>query len=89
MLMAALIGRLLDVKGTFLLGKLGKREKIHMKVPEGFTKYYPPNTLLLLMDTLYELKQTTMAFMTVLLTVIRAFGFERSGADPCLYLKWN
>ena len=60
-----------------------------MKVPGGFSKYYLPNTLLLLMPTLYELKQTTMAFMTVLLTAMRAFGFERSGADPCLYLKWS
>ena len=41
------------------------------------------------MATLYGLKQAAMAFWVVLLTVMRKLGFEKSGADPCLYFKWN
>ena len=89
MLMAGMIGKILDVKGSFLRGKFKNGEKVHMKVPEGFKKYYPPNTLLLLLAKLYGIKQAAMVFWKVLLVAMCEFKFERSGADPCLYFKWN
>ena len=90
MLMALWIGELLDVKGAFLHGDFGPREApILMKIPQGFEKFYPKGWLLLLLKTIYGLKQATFAFWKALLKAFKAMNFERSKADPCLYFAWT
>ena len=57
------IGKLIDVKGAFLHGEFGpKEEPILMKVPQGMEKYYPKNWLILLLKTIYGLKQAARDF---------------------------
>jgi hypothetical protein len=62
MIMAGWVGEILDVQGAFLHlhlhGELDKGEEIHMEVPQGFEKHYDPMYyVLLLMKTMYGLKQ--------------------------------
>ena len=62
MLMAGWTENVINVKGTFLHGLFKDDEKIHMKVPEGWEHLYPENAVLLLLKTVYGLKQAAMAF---------------------------
>ena len=55
MLMAGWVAHIVDVKGAFLHGKSEEGEKVYMKVPEGWEGFYPPNTILLLVPTIYGL----------------------------------
>jgi hypothetical protein len=90
MLMALWIGELLDVKGAFLHGVFEPTEKpIYMKVPMGFEEFYPPGWYLLLLKTIYGLKQAAYAFWKALLKAFGAMEFTRSKADPCLYFAWT
>ena len=90
MIMAFWIGLLLDVKGAFLHGNFGPKEApIVLKIPQGFEKHYPKGWLLLLLKTIYGLKQAAFAFWKALLKAFKAMKFERSKADPCLYYSWT
>jgi hypothetical protein len=90
MLMAGWVGELLDVKGAFLHGDFEDEEDVYMKVPQGFESYYDPRIyVLLLLQTLYGLKQAARAFWNKLLMAFRSMGFNRSKADPCLYFDWT
>ena len=60
-----------------------------MEVPEGFEKFYPVGCLLLLLQTIYGLKQAAFAFWVQLLKALRKMKFDRLKADPCLYFKWT
>jgi len=53
---------LIDVKGAFLCGNFNGEKPIYMKVPEGFERYYPDSMCLLLLQTIYGLKQAARAF---------------------------
>ena len=89
MLMAGWVSNISDVKGAFLLGNLEENERIYMEVPEGFESYYKKGSLLLLVKTLYGLKQAAIAFWKILLAAMKKMGFSRSSADPCLYYTWT
>jgi hypothetical protein len=89
MLLAGWVSHVVDVKGAFLHGKFEKGEKVYMKVPEGWEGFYPTNTVLLLLRTIYGLKQAAMAFWKELLKAMRGMGLKRSTADPCLYYNWT
>jgi hypothetical protein len=90
MLMAGWVGELLDIKGAFLHGDFEDGKNVYMEVPEGFGKYYDPMYyVLLLLQTIYGLKQSAMAFWRKLLAAFRDMKFNRSKADPCLYFAWN
>jgi hypothetical protein len=78
-----------DVKGAFLNGLFSGGEKLYMEVPQGFEKYYPGDVLLLLLKTIYGLKQAAFEYWKALLKAIRAIGLTRSKADPCVYFKWT
>jgi Reverse transcriptase (RNA-dependent DNA polymerase) len=80
---------MLDVNGAFLLGNIKKGKELYMKIPQGFEKFYAKDDVWLLLKTCYGIKQAAKAFWLVLLCTIKAIGFKRSGADPCLYCKWN
>jgi hypothetical protein len=60
-----------------------------MEVPEGFRRYYPVGWVLLLLKTIYGLKQAAVAFWKQLIKAFASMEFIRSKADPCLYFTWN
>ena len=88
MIMARFCAELVDVRGAFLLGEFGNEEHIYMEVPEGFERFYPIGVVLLLLKTIYGLKQAAYAFWRKLLEAFWAMGYKRSAGDPCLYFKW-
>jgi Reverse transcriptase (RNA-dependent DNA polymerase) len=83
------IGFIMNLNGAFLLGNIEKGKELHMKIPQGFEKFCAKNDVWLLLKTLYGTKQVAKAFWLLLLCTIKAIGFKHSGADPCLYYKWN
>ena len=88
MLMASWCTQLLDVNGAFLHGDFTDGEKVHMKVPQGFQRWYDPRLyVLLLLQTLYGCKQSAMAFWCKILQCFDDVGFKWSKADPCLYFN--
>jgi hypothetical protein len=63
---------------------------VYMKIPEGFNKYYDPlYYILLLLQTIYGLKQSVMVFWQKLLQAFRSMNFMHNKADPCLYYSWT
>ena len=89
MVLGRLYGELNDVKGAFLNGEFSNGEKLYMRVPQGFEKFYPPGVVLLLLKTIYGLKQAAYEYWRMLLKAIKAVGLERCKADPCVYFKWK
>ena len=78
---------MLDVKGAFLHGDFTDGEKVHMKVPQGFERWYDPRLyVLLLLQTLYGCKQSAMAFWRKILQCFDDMGFktEQSGSVSVL-----
>jgi hypothetical protein len=71
MLMASWSAEVLDVKGAFLNGLFEDGEVIYMKVPEGFESHYSNKVVLLLLCTLYGLKQSVYAFWKQLLMAFK------------------
>ena len=53
-----------------------------MAIPQGFAEFYPPGWFLLLLKTIYGLKQAAYAFWKALLKAFGAMNFNRSKADP-------
>jgi len=60
-----------------------------MKVPEGFERYYPNHMCLLLMQTIYGLKQAARAFRRELNKALLDMLYKQSPADPCLHYCWT
>ena len=84
-LLAGWVSHIVDVNGAFLHGIFKKEDKAHMKVPESSKYVHPPNTVLLLLCTIYGLKQAAMVFWKELPKALRGMGLKRSTPDPCLY----
>ena len=78
-----------DVNGAFLNGLFSHGEKPYMYVPKGFERYYPSGMVLLLLKTIYGLKQSAFEYWRTLLNAIRAMRLTRNKADPCVYFKWG
>ena len=72
MMMAIWYAEVLDVKGAFLIGLFEDGEKIYMRVPEGLEKHYAANMVLLLLKTIYGLKQAALAFWKQLLMAFKS-----------------
>ncbi len=87
--MAGWYGELLDVKGAFLHGEFEEGEQLFMEIPEGFQMYYPMGMVLLLLKTIYGLKQAAVAFWKQLIMAFASMNYVRSKADPCLYFSWT
>ena len=60
-----------------------------MEVPQGMRKWYGANIVILLLKTIYGLKQGAYAFWMKLLKAFRRMNFKRSKADPCLSYRWT
>ena len=50
---------------------------------------FPIGTVLLLLKTVYGLKQAANAFYRLLVASMEELGYVKSSADPCLYFKWD
>ena len=88
--MAGWVGEVLDIQGAFLHGLFEDNEEHYIEVPEGFEKYYDPiEYLLLLLRTIYGLKNAAIAFWKELVKCFKSMNYEKSPADPCLYFKWT
>jgi hypothetical protein len=72
MVMAAWTAHIMDVHGAFLKGKLNAGEVIFMTVPQGFEKYYPEDAILLMLRTIYGLKQAAIALWR---ETLKAFNY--------------
>ena len=88
-IMGSMWAELNDVKGAFLNGYFSQGEKLYMYVPQGFEKFYPQNVVLLLLKTIYGLKQAAFEYWRALLKAIKTIGLKRSKADPCVYFQWT
>ena len=62
MVMANMIAHIVDVKEALMHGEFEDEDKVHMAVPHGFEKYFPPECVILLIKCLYGLKQAARAF---------------------------
>ena len=88
MLMGSMCAHLDDVNGLFL-GEFKPEERISMKIPCGFKKYFPLGVLLFLKHTLYGLKNGAKPFWKLLLGIMNELGYTWNRVDPCLYYKWD
>jgi hypothetical protein len=73
----------MDVKGAYLNGKL--KETIYMKQPDGFGD--GSGRVCHLLRSLYGLKQSGHEWNEQFDTKMRARGYKRSRADPCVYTR--
>jgi hypothetical protein len=56
-----------------------------MEFLTGFEEFYGAYVLLLLLQTIYGLKQAAMAFWRELVKALTDMNFKRSAAVPCLF----
>ena len=89
MLMAGWTAEVVDVRGAFLHGQFADGERVYMEVPKRWRGHYAANSVLLLLRTIYGLKQAAMAFWRELLKVMKIIGIESSKVDPCMYFSWT
>jgi transposase InsO family protein len=73
----------MDVKGAYLNGKL--KETIYMRQPDGFED--GTGRVCHLLRTLYGLKQSGREWNAEFDSKMRARGYKRSRADPCIYTR--
>ena len=88
-IMAGMYAELLDVHGAFLLGDFDPKHKMYMELPKGFEKWYPSNCVLLLLKTIYGVKQAAKQFWKLLVSAFDNIDCIRNKADPCLHYKWT
>ena len=62
---------------------------VYMAVPEGFEKHYNNQVVLLLLKTIYGLKNAAKEFWKELLNAFGATKCKISDADPCMYYNWD
>ena len=65
-----------DVKGAFLNVDFSRGERLYMGVPEGFHRYYGSNVVLLLLKTIYGLKQVAIEYWRALLKALNMIGMK-------------
>ena len=70
-------GEVLDIQGAFLHGLFEDNEELYMEIPEGFEHYYDSvEYLLLLLRTIYGLKNAAMAFWRELVKCFKSMKYE-------------
>jgi hypothetical protein len=77
----------LDSKNAFLHGK--SDFQIYVKQPEGFVDSRHPDHVLLLLRSLYGLKQASRIWFLSLYEAIVNMGFISSDFDPCIFVSQN
>ena len=76
MLMGNMIAHLVDVNGAFLLGEFKPHEKIYMRIPWGFEKFYLESGLLFFERTLYGVKNAAKSFWRLLLRIMNELWYQ-------------
>ena len=79
----------MDVNGAFLLGMFQDGEQIYIEVPQGFEPFLPEDVVLLLLSTLYGLKQAALAYNRETNKARKFLKMKRSLVDPCVFFKWT
>lgn len=75
-----------DFETAFLNAEL--KEKIYMKPPEGYSpKMKGDNVLLLLLKSLYGLKQASREWWLIVDKILRHLGYISSPHDECIYYR--
>ena len=59
-----------DIQGAFLHGEFNDDKNLFMEIPESFKESCPANKVLLLLRTIYGLKQVAKAFWKFLLGLL-------------------
>ena len=75
----------MDVKTAFLQGEL--EEEIYLKQPDGFIDKDQPDHVCKLKKSIYGLKQAARCWNNSIDSYLLANGYEKSTADPCIYIK--
>ena len=88
-LMANWAIHVVDIQGAFLHGEFNDDENLFMEIPEGFKESCPTDKVLLLLRTIYGLKQAAKAFWKFLLKLMESIGCYKSNVDNCVYYKWD
>jgi len=77
----------LDAKNAFLHGQ--SDFAIYIEQPPGFENPAHPNSVLLLLKSLYGLKQAFRIWYLALYDAIINLGFESSEFDPCIFISYR
>eukprot|EP00957_Ditylum_brightwellii_P197070 15013685-Ditylum_brightwellii.AAC.1 len=80
--MAGWCGHIVDIKGAFLRGAFEDGEATYMEVPRGFESYYSSWVVLLMLQTIYNLKQSAIAYCKKAKEAFRSMKYKRNKADP-------
>ena len=75
----------IDIKGTDLNGELTDDERIYMKQPPGYPVSPNSSDVLLLLKTLYGLKQAGRHWYQKLVEIMEALGFKRCDVDQAVF----
>lgn len=75
----------MDVETAFLNGKLD--EVMYMRQPDGYVKQGEEHLVCKLNKSLYGLKQSPRCWNKVFHDHMEKTGFNRSTADPCVYIR--
>jgi hypothetical protein len=75
----------LDAKNAFLNGQ--SDFEIYIRQPEGFINANHPDHVLLLLKSLYGLKQASRIWYLTLYEAIMDLGFTPSEFDPCIFIS--
>ena len=89
LLISGMYAHIVDVQGAFLLGTFENNEQIYCDVPEGWEEYFKQGVLLLLLKTVYGLKQAANCFYNLLVHTMRNLDFNKSRAEPAMFYKWH
>ena len=71
------------------LVKFANAESIYCQIPEGWEEYFPNNVVLLLLRTVYGLKQAANCFYNLLVKTMLELSFSKSRADCSMFYKWD
>jgi hypothetical protein len=77
-----------DVERTFLNARFEARERLFLKIPDGFTTKYDNKMVLKLSWTIYGLKQSTQTFWSELIWALKAMDLIKSKGYLCCYIQY-
>ncbi len=85
MVMADMIAHVVDVKEAFLHGEFEDGKKIHMKIPKGFEKHFPVESVLLLLKCLFRIPHKPPAGSLKVLHAPAHWGGIRRASQTKIY----
>ena len=81
--------KVINVQGAFLHGYFQRQtEKLYASVPNRFENYYPPNSILAVLKTIYGTIQGVLQWWREICKALYYLDWRRHAIDPCLFVKW-